>query len=135
METPIVDVELVTDYDYPVGDSTKLPNPYFKLTHEDGSVSTLVTDGPDIEKNRHYRELADWYKNHPNPPFQFEFKEIVDPRAGLEPEPTQAPAEPEQVIAPTLEAQTTDTFTLADNTGDGFVNNQTPPPSGGLSVL
>lgn len=130
-------VEYITDRPFPLDGETKLENPYFQVTLKDGSSMRLPPD----PLNHDYREVKEWYDAHQSPPFEFDFFQFdnePEPQVELMGDPTPPqdvldllPESPQpQSVTPEVPAPAP-----TDITGDGFVNNQSPPPSSGLSIL
>ena len=46
--------------------------PHFSMELEDGTISQVQIDD-NVKLNRHYHEIAEWYKKQKKKPFKFEF--------------------------------------------------------------
>ena len=68
-------VQYITHHPHPDPDTGELVgvlNPHFKIENEDGSSIAIPID----PLNRHYQELAQWYKEQDQKPFEFDFEGV-----------------------------------------------------------
>lgn len=69
----IQEVEYITHHPYPdpeTGEKIPVLQPHFKVVLENGQEFQVPLD----PANRHYQELAEWYKKQERPPFEYNFE-------------------------------------------------------------
>ena len=71
----IKDVKLVTEREIPLDGETKLEYPYFEVEFDDGSKASILINDP---SNRHYQEVALWYRKLKKKPFKFDFEHLFE---------------------------------------------------------